>query len=139
MIKDEAETIRDLANQLLEEDVSVERRQRIARKIITHARSIKAACMADVPSGFVPVSIRYADWLCRAANHDGERIIWSDGSLHIMPETDSEYITVLMRLENSPVDPAIAYGAKRQISNILWCEPVRVWESKFAHLPDNYG
>jgi hypothetical protein len=47
MIKDEAETIRELANQLLEEDVSVERRQRIARKIITHARAIKAACMAE--------------------------------------------------------------------------------------------
>jgi len=39
MIKDEAETIRELANQLMEEDVSVERRQRIARKIIEHARA----------------------------------------------------------------------------------------------------
>lgn len=47
MTKDEAEAIHQLARQLLEEDCAVETRQRIARKIIEHARAIKASCMAE--------------------------------------------------------------------------------------------
>ena len=47
MPKDEAEAIHQLARQLLEEDVSVERRCRIARKIIEHTKTIKSACMAE--------------------------------------------------------------------------------------------
>ena len=43
MVKTEADAILELAKQLLQEDVSVETRVRIARKILEHARAIKAA------------------------------------------------------------------------------------------------
>lgn len=47
MPKDEADAIMDLARQLMEEDVSVERRCRLARKIAEHAKAIRASCMAE--------------------------------------------------------------------------------------------
>lgn len=47
MTKDEADAIIELAKRLLEEDCAVETRQRIARKIIVHARAITASCMAE--------------------------------------------------------------------------------------------
>lgn len=43
MVKDQADAILEQAKRLLEEDVSVETRVRIARKILEHARAIKAA------------------------------------------------------------------------------------------------
>lgn len=47
MVKDDADSIIEQAKLLLDEDVSVERRIRVARKIMEHARSIKASCMAE--------------------------------------------------------------------------------------------
>lgn len=57
MTKDEAEAIHQLARQLLEEDCAVETRQRIARKIIEHARAIKASCMAEPVTRTITVKI----------------------------------------------------------------------------------
>lgn len=167
MTKDEAEAIHQLARQLLEEDVSCETRCRLARKIIEHAKAIKAdpavkfggngqtgsvsgskpvappespvifeptcytyefgtniqtpwqkymdevnakngyckhiedrilRAIADYP-GFMPVTMRHGEWLSQGPEHDGERILWSDGSVHGFPEYVSEYVTVLRRIE----------------------------------------
>lgn len=57
MTKDEAEAIHALARQLLEEDVSVETRCRLARKIIEHARAIKASCMGEPTTQTITVNV----------------------------------------------------------------------------------
>lgn len=125
MTKDEAEAIHTLARQLLEEDVSVETRCRLARKIIEHAKAIKAdpavkfggngqtgsvsgskpATPPESPvifepvaysyPGFTPVRIKYTDWISQPPEYDGERILWRDGTAHGMPEDIGEYVTVL--------------------------------------------
>ena len=47
MIKDQVDLIIEQAKLLLDEDVSVERRVRVARKIMEHARAIKVVRMAE--------------------------------------------------------------------------------------------
>jgi hypothetical protein len=46
---------------------------------------------------FMPVMVKYSDWLRPDPMHQGERILWSDGSVHGLPENESEYVTVLRR------------------------------------------
>lgn len=49
----------------------------------------------DTYPGFTPVQVKYSEWLNPAPEHEGERILWSDGSAHGVPEDDSEFVTVL--------------------------------------------
>lgn len=191
MTKDEADAILDLARQLMEEDVSVERRCRLAKKIITHARAIRAVCMVEpqievvlkpfsrqevlqggvvlhMPAmtaqekaldqaiekmqscigeawaqplnfggyaGFSPVLIKLSDWLNPAPEHEGELIIWADGSAHTMPEADTEYVTVLRRFEVADDQES------RKTANACMMRFPYVWGAnrETMHVPPNYG
>lgn len=56
MVKDQADAILEQAKLLLDDDVSVERRIRVARKIMEHARAIKVVCMAEPAYTLLPKS-----------------------------------------------------------------------------------
>ncbi len=48
---------------------------------------------------FIPVRIPFKDWLNPLPDREGERVLWSDGTVHNFPERDEEYITVLRRVD----------------------------------------
>lgn len=48
--------------------------------------------------GFYAVKILKGQFLNPAPEHEGERVLWADGSAHSFPEFDEEYVTVLRRL-----------------------------------------
>lgn len=55
--------------------------------------------------GFVAVSIPAAEWWARVYSprccpYDGEKLLWSDGSAHVIPEdSTAAQVTVLRRAE----------------------------------------
>ena len=48
---------------------------------------------------FIPIEIPLRDWLHPLPEHEGERIVWSDGSVHGCPEDAAHTVTVLRRCE----------------------------------------
>jgi hypothetical protein len=57
----------------------------------------RAGMIPQIVSVFVPTAVKYEEWLKPAPEHEGERIVWRDGSVHGAPEDDSEFVTVLRR------------------------------------------
>ena len=47
---------------------------------------------------FIPVEIPWEEWINRLPEHEGERVLWSDGSARGCPETDARTVTVLRRV-----------------------------------------
>ena len=50
-----------------------------------------------VQRGFFPVRTSVHAWLNPQPMHEGERVLWADGSAHNWPETTSDEIVVLRR------------------------------------------
>lgn len=49
--------------------------------------------------GFVPVRIAWSEFVDPQPEHEGERVLWADGSAHSFPEDDSDELTVLRRID----------------------------------------
>ena len=52
--------------------------------------------------GFDPVTISFNEWRNPRPEHEGERVIWDDGTLHSFPQHPSETVVVLRRRESRP-------------------------------------
>lgn len=50
--------------------------------------------------GFKVVRVPFSEWANPAdASHEGERVLWPDGTARGFPEDRSEYVNVLRRIE----------------------------------------
>lgn len=57
----------------------------------------------------VTVEIPFADWINPLPKHEGERIVWSDGSAHSLPELDTSTVVVLRLTQRAKVERSV-YG-----------------------------
>lgn len=48
-----------------------------------------------MPDSRVPVVITLDEFLMPHPEHEGEQVVWRDGTLHALPEDDSDAVTVM--------------------------------------------
>jgi hypothetical protein len=82
----------------LDEAVAESRNSMKTATKFNFSRTVAPPCESE----FVPVRVRFIDWLNPTDPlHEGERILWADGSIHNFPEDEGEYVTVLRLRENA--------------------------------------